>query len=232
MQLGGFGHHIELVVDVAAQQRRVGRATALERHVRQFRARPLAEQHAHEVRQRALARCAVGALAGFGLGARDHVFHVLHRYPGAGHHAELEMRQQRDRREVGHRVVVQLLVDVREQHHRPAGQQHHGLAVGRRALDLPQRDASARTRPVLHNDRRKIVLQALGHQPRQQVRRAARRETHHDLQRRFVLRQRGQGQAGRGGQGQRAEREGTSMHGVAPGGCGGVRVFPRWNPAC
>ena len=221
MQLGGFGHHVKLVMDVPTQQRGVGRAAALEGHVRELSPGFLRKHHAHEVGQRARARRAVGLLARFGLGFGHHVGNGFGARRRPCHHAKLEVRQQRDGREIGHRVVVQFFVHVREQHHGTARQDDDGLPVGRGALDLPQRDAPARTGFVVHHDTGKVVFDAVCHQSGQQIGRAAGWETHQNFQGGFVLCPDRQW-AERGCEGQGGKSPGASLHGVS----GVWRGFP------
>ena len=70
MLLEALGHHVDVVADVPAQQRRHRRRTALVGHVLQVDAGGLAQHQAQEMRHRAIARGGVRRGGGIGLGLR------------------------------------------------------------------------------------------------------------------------------------------------------------------
>ena len=92
VQLCGFRHHVELVANMAAQQRVVGRGAALKRHMVQADAGRLLHQHPHEVRQRARTRRPVTGVGRIGFGFGQHVGHGLHIRRRARDQAELKAR--------------------------------------------------------------------------------------------------------------------------------------------
>jgi hypothetical protein len=213
VHFSGFGHHVKLVANVAAQQRRVGWCTALEGDVVQADARRLLQQHPHEVRQGACTGCAVTGRSRVVFGFGHHVGHGFCVAGGARDHAKLEAGDLRDGCEVFHRVVVELFVDVGKQHHGAAGQHNHGLAIGLGGFDQVQGNASASARFVVHHDGAKVIAQRIGHHAGQHVGRAARWKADQDFQRWSFLRL----QAGRerrqtqGQQSQTAAAEGANV---------------------
>ena len=148
----------------------------------------LLHQHAHEVWQSARARGAVACIAWIALGFGHHLGHIFHVAGGAGHHAKLEAGDLRDGGEVFYRVVVELFINMGKQHHGAAGQHDHSLAIGFGDLDCIQGNASTCAGFVVHDDGAKVFTQGVGHHAGQNVCGAAGRKTHHDLERRFVLR--------------------------------------------
>ena len=172
---------------MATQQSVVGRRTPLKRHMVEANAGRLFHQYTHEVRQGASTRGAVTGRTRVTLGFGHHFAHGLHVAGRPRDHAKLEAGNLRNRGEVCHRVIVKFFINMREQHHRAAGQHDHGLAIGFGNFHRIQRNAASGSGFVFHHNGAKVVAQRVGHHAGQYISRAPRRKTHHDLERRFVL---------------------------------------------
>jgi len=94
---------------------------------------------------------AIGQLAGFALGVVDELTHIL------GWHRRIDDQNvrsrghDRDRREVVHRIVVDLLVEHRIERQRARHHQQR-VAIGRRAGDRLDADHVAGAGAVLHEE--------------------------------------------------------------------------------
>ena len=110
------------------------------------------EQLGRVVRGGAVAGRGIGVLVGLGLELRHQVPDILHRYVGRRDHQRRRVADQADRREVGDRVVAQLL---QRGIHRVRGDvaEHQGMAVGRGTADELARDRTVGACPVVDDHR-------------------------------------------------------------------------------
>ena len=124
---------------------------------------------------------AVAELARIGLGVGDELGDGLHRHVVVDQQDERQMRHHRDRLEILHRVVGDLLVERRIDRHRRAGRHQQRVTVGRGFRHRIDADLLAGAGPVLHHERlAEPLLPRQRRHPRQDVGRAGRRERHDD----------------------------------------------------
>ena len=164
----------------------------------------LLEQLAVEMMRRADAARPVAELARIRLRIRDQLGHAVDRQRRIHQQDERQVRDHRDRREVLHRVVAELLVERRIDAHRRARRHQQRVAIGRRLDDRVDADLLARAGTVLdHEGLAELLFEHLRAHPRQDVGGARRRERHDDrgASRRIVV--------GRGRMTARQERDGN-----------------------
>ena len=225
---GGVDHQRHLAADQVLRRRRA----AAVGHVRHRHARRLREQQAGEMRHGACTRGGVVGLGRIGLHPGQHRLQVARRRAGTGGDGEVEGARERDRGEVLHRVVAQVLVEPRMDHQRAAGREDQRVAVRRGALDLGQRQPAAGARLVVDDHvlpERDAHL--VGEQARHHVGRAARREADQDAGRALLRQGEGRGKCSGGGQRcemaafhRRSPRVGCCCRGIsAPARCRAAR---------
>ncbi len=127
----GVGHVGEGQVDLAGDHRRGRGRAALERDVHHAGAGAGLEQRHRIMRQAADAARTVVELAGIGLGIGDEFGQRLHRQLLAGEEDVRRAIDQRDRREIAHRVVGHVLVGRRDDTVRAGIAHDQRVAVGR-----------------------------------------------------------------------------------------------------
>jgi hypothetical protein len=179
---------------------------ALVRHVHEI---DLAHGAQHRLRHlRARRAVPRGELPRIRFRVRQELLEVLRREVGANHDHEGDGSQARDRREVLHRVVVELLEQAHVRGLRRVGRHHDGVAVWSGARNLGRRDRALRAGLVLDHERlAERFLELLPHHARDLVGGASRGEWNDQLHRAGGI---GLREGGRGGK--RDPEEEDSFH--------------------
>ena len=181
--LGGDMDGQEHVADLAAQKILHRARRALVGHVHQLDARRGLDQRHRQMMRRADARAAVGERLGRGLGRRDQLAERVGLLAGMGHQHQRAPGREAERREVGHRIVGQVLVEAGV-HDQRVDRRHQRLAVGLGARHLLAADIAAGARDILHHHGlAEPGRQPLGHEAGDDVGAGAGRERHHELDR-------------------------------------------------
>ena len=170
----------------------------------------LLDQRHRQVMRRADAGAAVGQLARVGLGRGDQLGQRVGRLAGIGDQHQRAPGGEADRREVGHRVVGQVLEQAGV-HDQRVDRRHQGQPVGLGARDLLAADIARGAGDVVDDDRlAEPGRQLLRHEAGDDVGTGARREGHDDAHRLVGPGEGGPGaRQDAGGEGQ----EGAAMHG-------------------
>jgi hypothetical protein len=132
-------------------------------------------------------------LAGIGLGVCDQFRHGFHRQRRIDDQHERALRHERERNEIGHRIVGQVLVQCDVDRHRRRCRHQERVAVGRGFRVRVRADRGTGTRLVLDHERfAEARLELLADEARQDLGGAARGERHDDgdRPRRVILRTR------------------------------------------
>ena len=172
--------------DLTSQQTLYGGRRTLKGNVEILKVRSPGQHDAEEMKGRTRARRSIGGLIGIASAPGNEISKCLHR---AGDHRTNRKQHGRggdggNRGEILLRIVTERLVDVRVKSHRYGRRQDHDRPVRRAVLQNIHHDATARTRTVLDDRRRRIRLHLLGKESRDNVAGAARGEADHDARRR------------------------------------------------
>ncbi len=168
--------------DLPTEQVGDGLRVALVGHVQQIHAGQRLQHLTGDPRGARAA--AEGDLARVGLGVVDQFLRRGYGYRGIDHQGQRDRPELADGREIGDRIVGQLLVEALIGRMRRVGRDQHGVPVGLGAGHVLGGEKAARARHVVDDDglpeaRRHLLAQ----HARQRVGGAARRERHDELDR-------------------------------------------------
>jgi hypothetical protein len=173
--------------NLTAQQTLDGRRRSLKGNVEVLKVRSPGQHDAEEMKGRTRARRSIGGLIGIASAPGNEISKCLHRAGDQRANRDQHGRggDGRNRGEVLLRIVTERLVDVRVKSHRYGRRQDHDRPVRRAVLQDIHHDATARTRTVLDDRRRRIRLHLLRKESRKYVAGATRGKANHDARRRM-----------------------------------------------
>ena len=176
-------HRQEHVADLAAQKILHGARSTLVGHVQHLDARRRLDQRHGKVVRRADPGTAIGECLGPRLGCSHQLAERIGLLVGMGDQHQRAPGAEAERREVGHRIVGQVLEEAGI-HDQRVHRRHQRVAVGLGARHLLAADIAAGAGDVLHHHGlAEPGRQPLGHEAGDDVRTGAGRERHHKLDR-------------------------------------------------